>query len=77
MKDYARIAAAVRKDACEDYPAKCHGCGARNNCGSRRIHWAADAIDELLHIHQLDLSELVRLRRQNQALMEESEADHA
>ena len=77
MKDYARIAAAVRKDACEDYPAKCHGCGARNNCGSRRIHWAADAIDELLHIHQLDLSELVRLRRQLQALMEESEAPHA
>lgn len=38
---------------------------------------AADAIDELLHIHQLDLSELVRLRRQIQALMEESEAPNA
>lgn len=74
MKDYARIAAAVRKDACEDYPAKCHGCGARNNCGSRRIHWAADAIDELLQIHQLDLSEIVLLRRQIQALQEGGEA---
>lgn len=74
MKDYARIAATVRKDACEDYPAKCHGCGARNDCGSRRIHWAADAIDELLQIHQLDLSELVRLRRQNQALQDGGEA---
>lgn len=74
MKDYARLAAAVRKDACEDYPAKCHGCGARNDCGSRRIHWAADAIGELLQIHQLDLSEIVRLRRQIQALQEGGEA---
>jgi len=35
---------------------------------------AADAIDELLQIHQLDLSELVRLRRQIQALQEGGEA---
>lgn len=77
MKDYAKIAAAVRKDACEDYPDKCYGCGARNNCGSRRIHWAADAIDELVNLHQLDLSEITRLRRQLQALLEEREADHA
>ena len=70
MKDYARIAAAVRKDACEDYPEKCHGCGARNNCGSRRIHWAADAIDELLQLHSLDQSEIVLLRRQIQVMME-------
>ena len=74
MKDYARIAAAVRKDACEDYPAKCHGCGARNNCGSRRIHWAADAIRELLQLHSLDQSEIVLLRRQIQALQEGGEA---
>ena len=77
MKHYAKIAAAVRRDACEDYPDKCPGCGARNNCGSIRIHKAADSIDELLYMHQLDLSELVRLRRQLQALMEESEASHA
>lgn len=77
MTDYAWLAAAVRKDACEDYPAKCHGCGARSDCGSRRIHWAADAIDELLQLHHLDQSEIVRLRRQIQALMEEREAAHA
>lgn len=72
--DYNRIAKAVRKDACGDYPDKCRTCGARKNCGSIRIHKAAEAIDQLVQIHQLDLSELVRLRRQIQALLEEREA---
>ena len=74
MKDYAKIADAVRKDACPDYPARCPECGARNNCGSVRIHKAVEAIGELMQIHALDLSELVRLRRQIQALLEEREA---
>lgn len=76
MTDYAKIAAAVRRDACEDCPDKCRTCGARKNCGSIRIHKAADAIDQLVQIHQLDLSELVRLRRQIQALLEERSAEH-
>lgn len=77
MKNYARIAEAIRRDACGDYPRRCPECGARNDCGSRRIHKAAEAIDELVQLHQLDLSELVRLRRQNQAMLEEREAARA
>ena len=77
MKDYAKIADAVRKDACPDYPSRCPDCGAKNNCGSIRIHKAADAIGELVQLHALDLSELVRLRRQIQLLMEEKEAADA
>ena len=38
---------------------------------------AADAVEELIQLHQLDLGELVRLRRQYQALLEEREAAHA
>ena len=74
MTDYAKIAAAVRRDACESYPDGCSDCGAKNDCGSIRIHKAAQAIDQLVQIHQLDLSELVRLRRQIQALQEGGEA---
>lgn len=74
MTDYAKIANTLR----------CYANGI--NEASRGIfkvreaevfNSAADAIDQLVQIHQLDLSELVRLRRQIQALMEESEADNA
>ena len=75
MKNYARIAEAIRRDACGDYPNRCPECGARNDCGSRRIHKAAEAIDELLTLHQLDLSEMVRLRRQIQARLEDRSAE--
>ncbi len=75
--DYRRIADAIRKDACGDYPQKCPKCGARRNCGSIRIHKAAEAIDQLVQIHQLDLSEISRLRRLLQKAEEESEAVHA
>ena len=70
MKDYRKLAKAARKDACADYPKACRNCGAKHNCGSIRIHKALDAIDELLDLHALDLSEIVSLRRQVEALTE-------
>lgn len=70
MKDYRKAAAAIRLDACKDYPKGCRECGAKKSCGSIRIHKAAEAIDELLYQRALDLAEIVSLRRQIEALEE-------
>ncbi len=64
-------------DGCSYDNPNDYGLGNASNvlgCSARMMLQAADAIDELLHIHQLDLSEIVRLRRKIQALQEGGEA---
>lgn len=69
--DYNKICKALRKQACESYPAGCRSCGATRHCGSKVEHRAAEAIEALLYQHQLDLAEIVSMRRQIEALEEE------
>lgn len=75
MKNYTNLVAALRA-SCAEYPADCLDCDKREACTFPLMHRAADAIEQLLQLHQLDLSELVRLRRQIQALLEDRSAEH-
>ena len=71
MKDYAKIANTLRRYANGINEASQGIFKVRE---AEVFNSAADAIDELVQIHQLDLGELVRLRRQYQAFLEEREA---
>lgn len=69
-----QLAKALRKQACENYPDGCRKCGAKKNCGSKIEHLAADELELLLYLHQMDLQEIVRLRRMMEAREEEPDA---
>ena len=73
MTDYAKIANTLRRYANGINEASRGIFKVRE---AEVFNSAADAIDQLVQIHQLDLSELVRLRRQIQALLEDRSAEH-
>ena len=67
MIDAIKLAGALRRQACPSFPSGCRKCGARGHCDSRLRHLAAAGLEELLHVHQLDLAEITRLRRMIEA----------
>ena len=69
MKNYTNLISVLRA-SCPEYPGDCLDCDKHPVCTFPLMHRAADAIEKLLQLHQLDLTELVRLRRQIQALLE-------
>jgi hypothetical protein len=71
MKNYTNLISVLRA-SCPEYPADCLDCDKHQVCTFPLMHRAADAIEKLLQIHQLDLTELVRLRRKIQTLLEAS-----
>ena len=72
MHKAQKLAQALRRLACENYPSACRTCGARGHCGSQIEHKAADELEAMLTVHQLDQAEIVKLRRQIEAMETEA-----